>query len=82
MTRRAIEQAGFEVVSSDEIISDLGAVSARIMSIKDDLARATAKRDTLIVSAVKMSIPRDRISLAADVSRQRVHSIAQSHRNR
>lgn len=80
-TRRAIEQAGFETVSSDEITSELGDLALRILTLEDELSRVKKKRDSLVVTAVEMSLPREEIAWAANVSRQTVHKIAQTHRN-
>lgn len=81
-THEAIKRAGFDVVSSDEITSELGDHALRILTLEDDLQRVKKKRDALIVTAVEMGLPRDEIAWAANVSRQRIHSIAQNHRNK
>lgn len=81
LTREAIRHAGFDVVSSDEIFDELGNLAAQTLTLEADLSRVKRKRDQLIVTAVEMSIPREEIAWVANMSRQRIHSIAQNNRN-
>lgn len=81
-TRDAIRRAGFDVVSSKEVLDELGDLALRVLTLEDDLARVKKRRDSLIITAVEVNIPREEIAWAANVSRQRIHSIAQTHRNK
>ena len=69
-------------MSSKEIFDELGDLALRTLTLEDELARVKRKRDELGVTAVEMSLPREEIAWAANLSRQRIHSIAQDHRNK
>ncbi|MGV0410038.1 hypothetical protein ACUY3S_11255 [Corynebacterium resistens] len=69
------------MVTSEEIFDGLGDLALRILTLEDELARVKKKRDQLVATAVEMSLPRDEIAWASNLSRQRVHSIAQTNRN-